>query len=193
MSNMRVHDTKRSIGSFRNAGSHHPGAGVGPPSRAIACPSQPEAVKKSSNRPGPVPLGQGGLWRLDVFRAPLLRSGGEVPRSDSGRAAARAWSETRPENPHSHVSGRICEFMTRSARLDVSATPGRTTPAMAWDRRPAPSPAPPQPRRGTKTSNLQGPPWKRGTTGGFWGWLPPETDSTTLTPLKFPLGKGGTI
>ena len=45
--------------------------------------------------------------------------------------------------------------MTRSARLDVSATTARTTPAMAWDRCPAPSPTPPQPRRGTKSSTLR--------------------------------------
>ena len=32
------------------------------------------------------------IRKLDVLRA-ALRSGGEVPRSDSGRAAARGWSE----------------------------------------------------------------------------------------------------
>jgi hypothetical protein len=29
------------------------------------------------------------IGELDVFLAPLLRSGGDVPRSDSGRTAAR--------------------------------------------------------------------------------------------------------
>ncbi|HEU0005094.1 MAG TPA: hypothetical protein VFS12_03790, partial [Terriglobia bacterium] len=44
----------------------------------------------------------------------------------------------------------LLEFATRNAWLRVFETTSRTTPALA-----APSPTPPQPRRGTKMSNLQ--------------------------------------
>ncbi len=43
----------------------------------------------------------------------------------------------------------------RNVRLEVSAKAGRTTPALAWDRRPVPSSAPPQPRRGIEMSKRQ--------------------------------------
>ncbi len=68
---------------------------------------------------------------LDVFLAPLLRSGGDVPRSDSGRAAAQGWSEGCTENRHSSVSYRRRAFAARNVRLEVSARAGRTTPALA--------------------------------------------------------------
>ena len=45
----RILDTKRVFGAFLNRRSHHPGAGVGPPSRACACPSSAEEGSKISN------------------------------------------------------------------------------------------------------------------------------------------------
>jgi hypothetical protein len=40
--NLRLVSTKRMVGALFNRGSHHPGTGVGPPSRATARPSSAE-------------------------------------------------------------------------------------------------------------------------------------------------------
>ena len=45
--------------------------------------------------------------KLNVFLAPLLRSGGDGPRSDGGRAAARGWSDGCTETRYSSVSYRL--------------------------------------------------------------------------------------
>ncbi len=52
-------------------------------------------------------------------------------RSDSGRAAARGWSEGCTKTCHSSVSYRGRVFAARNVRLEVSARAGRTTPALA--------------------------------------------------------------
>jgi len=72
-----------------------------------------------------------------------------VPRSDSGRAAARGWSVGSSWNHHSGVSCRVLESWARNAWLELFSTDDPTTPALA-----EPAPAPPQPG-GSKTSNSQ--------------------------------------
>ena len=65
---IRIDDTKRVVEGFRNHQPHHPGAGVGPPSRAIACPSSAE--EGNENIQCPAPLGE----RLP-HSSPILVSG----------------------------------------------------------------------------------------------------------------------
>lgn len=104
-----------------------------------------------------------------------------MPRSDSGRAAARGG--LRDALRTVIQAFRIEEEpWWQSVRLAVSAGAGRTTPALAWDHRPVPSPAPPHPRRGIKMCNSQ---MVSRLWSGPTGYAPPQPRPTAIAFLSF--------
>ena len=63
-----------------------------------------------------------------------------MPRSDSGRLAARGGLKGDPKGVI-RASCRLYQFVTLTARSAVSSEICHTTLALAWDHRPAPCPS----------------------------------------------------